>query len=463
MPSPDMSPEMSPEMSTTRSGAVNQRTSTRLAWFVDKELRELFSSRATLLLALAIGPLVGHAFITAVQAYAEVSGIAGGPAALAQGISPLDGLLVPTFGAYSLVATLLLPFVVIRLVSAEKESGALGLLLQGPTSLPVMIMLKALVLIFAWTLALVPGLVALLLWRSYGGHLHGPEVLVVVAGHILRGLVVIAIAFAAAAITDSAASAAVLALAATLGTWALDFVAQVQGGVAQQLARFTPESTLRVFEQGELSASIVVVALAVCTTLVAIATIALHPGRTVRGRVARSMIALGIGVLAIVAGSQLRRSTDVSEDRRNSFAPEDERALASLNGPIVVTAHLAPEDPRLTDLQRGVLHKLERITDVRVTTTARTGTGLFEKPAEGYGEVWYEWNGRRRMTRSTTVPIVLETLYELTGLQPPAVRADDPYAGYPLAARPHGAAVVFYVIWPVTILALAFIGFRRRA
>lgn len=450
-------------MSSPQPRVVHLRASTRLAWIVDKELRELFSSRATLLLALAIGPLVGHAFITAVRAYAEVSGIAGGPSALAEGISPLDGLLVPTFGAYSLVATLLLPFVVIRLISVEKDSGALGLLLQGPTSLRVMMTLKAVVLVFAWSLALAPGFAALMLWRWYGGHLHGAEVWVVVAGHMLRGCVVIAVAFAAAALTESAASAAVLTLGVTLGTWALDFIAQVQGGVAQQLARFTPESSLRVFEQGELSAAIVVVALAVCITLVAIATISLHPGRPIRRRAARSAVALGVGALAILASSQLRVTADLSEDRRNSFAREDERALASVNGPIVVTAHLAPEDPRLMDLQRGVLHKLERIADVRVTTTARTGTGLFEKPADGYGEVWYEWNGRRRMSRSTTVPIVLETLYDLTGLQAPAVRAPDPYSGYPLAARPRGAAILFYFVWPLLVLGIAFIGIRRRA
>ncbi len=60
----------------------------------------MMASRAFWLLLLMIGPLVGHAFITAVDSYAEASGIGGGPAALAQGLSPLDGILVPTFGAY---------------------------------------------------------------------------------------------------------------------------------------------------------------------------------------------------------------------------------------------------------------------------------------------------------------------------------------------------------------------------
>ena len=99
-----------------------------------KELRELFASRAFWLLLLFVGLLVGHGFITAVGLYAEMSG-SGGPAALPQGLTSLDGVLVPTWGAYDLAATLLFPFVAIRMISSEKESGALKLLLQLPGTL----------------------------------------------------------------------------------------------------------------------------------------------------------------------------------------------------------------------------------------------------------------------------------------------------------------------------------------
>lgn len=93
-----------------------------------KEFRELFAARAFWLLLLIVGLLAGHGFITAVRLYTEMSG-SGGPAALPQGLSPLDGVLVPAWGAYDLAATLLFPFVAIRMISAEKESGALKLLL----------------------------------------------------------------------------------------------------------------------------------------------------------------------------------------------------------------------------------------------------------------------------------------------------------------------------------------------
>jgi hypothetical protein len=46
--------------------------------------------------------------ISAVNLYAEVSGAGGGPC-LSSGLTSLDGILVPTFGAYDLAVTLLFP------------------------------------------------------------------------------------------------------------------------------------------------------------------------------------------------------------------------------------------------------------------------------------------------------------------------------------------------------------------
>ncbi len=427
----------------------------RLWWLAKKDARELTASRAALLVALVIAPLVGDAFTTAVRAYAEASGAGDAPAALAQGITPLDGIVVPTLGAYSLIASLLFPFVAIRLLSGEKESGALALLLQAPVRLTTVVVLKFVVLLLAWVAAWLPGIAALIMWHGYGGHLFSPEVATVLLGHLLNGAVVSAVALAAAAVTDGAASAAVVALAVTLGTWALDFVAQVQGGFAQTLARFTPEAMLRVFERGEVSLRIVGVSILASLALLTLAVIWLHPGR----RRAVRWAASGIVVLAAVAlgtgASRLRGSWDTSEDRRNSFAPGDEQALRQLPAPLHITANLAPEDPRLADLERGVLRKLERILpDVRIERSVKTGTGLFARSGEGYGEVWYQVGEKRAMTRSTTEPIVLETIYALAGVQPPSPDTSRAYPGYPLAVKARGASLTFFVMIPVLVALL---------
>jgi hypothetical protein len=64
----------------------------RIRWLAAKEWREVGASRATLVFALCVGPLVGHAFATAVSLYGEASGAGGGPAALARvALHRMDG------------------------------------------------------------------------------------------------------------------------------------------------------------------------------------------------------------------------------------------------------------------------------------------------------------------------------------------------------------------------------------
>lgn len=62
------------------------------------------------------------------------------------------------------------------------------------------------------------------------GHLHAPETLNLLIGHLLRGMLSAGIAVAAAALTEGAASAAIVTLGFTVGSWALDFVAAGRGG-----------------------------------------------------------------------------------------------------------------------------------------------------------------------------------------------------------------------------------------
>ena len=419
-----------------------------------KERRELASSRAWVVLLVVLGLLVGHAFTTAVESYGEASGSGGGPAALAQGLSPLDGIVVPTFGAYAIAVTLLFPFVAIRLVSSEKQSGSLKLLLQAPVSLGAMLVIKLVVLVGAWIIAWTPGVVALTLWRGYGGHFATPEVASVLMGHLLRATFTCALAIAAASMTDNAATAAVVTLALTLGTWALDFIAQVRGGVALALDAYTPESALRTFESGEIRLSIVLVTIVLTIGAMLLAVLWLHPGRRHRRRAFGTVSVLAGTTLLTWTAAQLRTSSDVSEYRRNSFSAADERALRGIRAPLHVTAYLAAEDPRLADLERGAFRKLRRtLVHVDITYAAH-GSGLFARPGEHYGEVWYAIGGRQAMSRSSTEPIVLETVYGVAGITPPTNDAAPAYPGYPLAARPVGAMLIFYLLWPLMVVAI---------
>ena len=419
---------------------------------VAKELRELFASRAFWLLLLFVGLLAGHGFITAVGLYAEMSG-SGGPAALPQGLTSLDGVLVPTWGAYDLAATLLFPFVAIRMVSAEKESGALKLLLQLPGTLVSKVTAKAVVLLFAWIVSWVPGVIAIVLWRSYGGHVYTPETLNLLLGHMLRGLLSGGLAVAAAALAESAASAAIITLAFTVGTWALDFVAAGRGGFVQQLASYTPTAALRSFEQGLLRWNAVVVFVLLSCAAFGVAVIWLNTGRMIRSRILMTLVLLVITAGAVWVGAGVRASWDVSENRRNSFSAVDEATLRAISQPLKITVFLSPEDPRLTDFEQNVLRKLRRsVSKLEVDYAASSRTGLFESGEEHYGEIWYELGGQKIVDRSTIEEVVLEQIYKLAGVNVPERASDDAFPGYPLATQPKHAAVIFYVVWPLIVI-----------
>src|SRR3954469_15285850 len=387
-------------------GRRSRRSFLRLRELVRKEVAELTASRAFWLFLLIVGLLTGQSFITAMNAYAEASGIGGGPAALAQGLSPLDGILTPTLGPYDLAITLLSPFVAIRLIASEKSSDALKLMLQWPASIERQIAAKVIALGGAWIVSLVPFFIALTMWRGYGGHLYAPEVLNLLAGYTLRFLLTAGIAMAAAALMSGAANAAIVVLAFTIGTWALDFIAAGRGGIVQTLASFTPTATLRGFERGLLGVDVVLVMLILSIFGFALAANWLHLGRSIKARMAGTAVLLILAILAIMNVLMLvRTSFDVSENRRNSFSAADERVLATIEPP-VITVYLSSEDPRMTDFENNVLVKLRRsVPHLRVNYPLAGRSGLFENDAR-YGQIVYRIGTKTATSRSTTEEIV---------------------------------------------------------
>ena len=418
-----------------------------------KELWGVVGGRALWTMLLLLSPLIGYSFVQAVALYSEASVSALQSPVLARGLSPLDGVLVPSLGAWYVGTTLLFPFVAIRVLSQEKESGALRLLVQLPYRSATLVVAKLTAVLAAWVLASLPAVSVLAIWGLLGGHVAPPETLNLLVGHLCYGLLVGAIALFAATVSDSAATAAILTLACTIGSWVLDFTLAGRPGVLAWIAGLSLTQTLRPFEQGLLEVRLVVGIAAALGGFVALAAVWLPPGVTVRAKLARSLgCVLVTGVLLALA-TQISLALDVTEDQRNSFPPADQLALAQLTAPLVVTVHLAPEDPRYADLQREVLAKLAR-TLPHVTIRLASGRHTLASRAEdeAYGEVAYAYGGRVATSRSTSPREVLPLLYDLAQVAVPTATATSEYPGYPCVANGQAALLWFCGGLPLVIV-----------
>jgi ABC-type transport system involved in multi-copper enzyme maturation permease subunit len=361
--------------------------------------------------------------------------------------------LVPTFGAFYVTITLLFPFVAIRALGHEKESGALRLLIQLPYQPSTLIAAKLAAIFVAWLISIVPIISALVIWELLGGHLFSLETANLLFGHLLYGLLIGAIALFSAAISESAATAAIICLAFTLGSWVLDFTIAGRPGILDWLSHLSLTQTLRTFEQGLLSAGLVIGIASATGGFAAIAAVWLPPGVSLRSKLIRSSVCIALIIVMLGLATQVGTSVDVTEDRRNSFPAADQRALPKLRAILIITVHLAPEDPRYADLRRNVLSKLERtLPNVTIRLAGSQQSVIGNASDESYGEVEYTYDGRSATSRSTSHREILPLLYSLAQVQPPTPLAGDDYPGYPLEAQSEIALSWFFGALPLLIV-----------
>jgi ABC-2 type transport system permease protein len=418
-----------------------------------KELRQTFGGRALWTLLLLACPLVGYSYFQAVSLYGEASAAAAQSPVLAVSLSPLDGVLVPTFGSFYVLVTLLFPFVAIRALGVEKETGSLRLLVQLPYRPATLIAVKLAAVLTAWFACAVPALSALAIWLWSGGHLAADETTSLVFGHFLYGILIGAIALFAAAVTESGATAAIVTLAFTIGSWVLDFTLAGRSGLLEQLAGLSLTQVVRGFEQGLLAFDLVAGVLIVAAGFAGLAAIWLPPGVSIRHKWMRSGLCIALAAIALAAAAQIRTTRDVSEDQRNSFSPADQAQLAAITAPLAITVRLAPEDPRYVDLRRNVLAKLERAMPqvaIRLDTERRSFAASAGDDA--YGEIEYRYAGRSDKSRSTSPREILPLIYQLAGLAPPKQIPGADYPGYPHVANGEVALVWFLAGLPLLIV-----------
>lgn len=424
-------------------------------WLLAKEWRELWSARAWWLMLVVTGPLVGLSFINAVQMYAELSGYNGTTAGVGEAFSPLVGVWAPTFSSYELIAAFLFPFVVIRMFAGDRQSGVLKIELQQGLRPSVRVAAKALVLMGAWLVANVPMLLAALLWLRYGGSVYAPEILTVFMGHLLNAGLTIAIGAAASSVAEHPATAAIIALSVTVGTWVISFLAALHGGWWERVSAFTPPAMVSQFQQGLIRLDVVlsVVVLTMLGLLLGAAWMQL--GHTAGQRLAMSAALVGIAGVVIALCTFARPAWDTSENRQNSFPETDEatlRGIAATLPPLSIAAHFSAEDGRRGELERSFGKLRRAMPNLTITYVSRTSVGLYEQNTEHYGEIVYTLGGKQEVSRIVTAEGVLESIYAVAGVKPPVEDENEIFRGHPLAVPPRHASSVFYVMWPVIVI-----------
>ncbi len=436
----------------------SRKSTALLLW--RQELRTLLLSPAPWLMLAILSWLVGYSFVQAVELFSQASKTALEYPQLAKGMNPMQGVFVPTFGAYYLVETLLLPFVVIRLVGHDKQTGNLKLLLQLPLSTFGLNGIKLSALAGVGPLFLLPGVSALLAWRHLGGAVPLSPLLTLLLGHLLYALTIACIALFASVISTGQASAAMLCLAATLGSWVLDFSSH-GGGWMEALSAVSLTTLLRRFENGLLSSSAVGGFLILSLLFYLLASVFLKPRLRLRQKLKTAIWLLAVlaALLFLVLRNPL--SLDMTENRRHSFNPADERALSAMQGVLTITVHMNRDDSRLVDFERSLLSRLRRVVPhLRILYVKSASGALFGATGgDEYGLIEYDYQGRHDQSYSTSPSEVLPLIHALAGqrVKPEPV---SPYPGHPLVADASAAEWWFYLALP--LIYLGGYGWMRR-
>ncbi len=298
-----------------------------------------------------------------------------------------------------------MPFVAIRVVSGDRQSGALRIEHQHPLSSFARIAIKAAVLLAGWLVVSAgaddrrdP------VGDRYGGACTLPEL----ADRDGRS--------SAECRPDDRAgrrgrgrspsipsTAAIVTLTVTVGTWLMNFAAAVNGGWWERAAAYTPTAMVAEFQRGLLRADVILVAVVLIGVGLGLAAIWLRLGDRDR--------AAGCGCrsrsLAIARDRRGRRVARdgelgrVREPAQLVLAGGRSRVARRISGDLRIEAHFAPEDPRRSDLElRSPAQAAARAAATATSTTCRPpSVGLFEQTADHYGEIWYEFDGRTAMSR----------------------------------------------------------------
>jgi hypothetical protein len=427
-----------------------------------RELAIVLRARVTWLQAALSALLVGHGFVLAIDLYSAGSRSAAAQKLMSREFDPLLGVVRPTLGGLYLAMSLLGPLVAARSVAIEKERRTFGALLLQTGAPFRLVAAKATAAFVGVALQLVAPAILLAAWWVIGGHLGVPETAVAFLAYVLYVVLVVGVAVAAAAWTETLAQAATLALLVVAASWAIDasegFAALAWLGRALD---WSVTTHLGPMERGTLALGACLWMGAVALGALALAWVRMRidfgPGRRLAAVVLVLLAAAGGGA----AAHRVRRAFDLTEYRRASLPPAAERGLRELPTRVAIEVYLDRDDARRRQLEADTLAKLRLARpDVHVTMPMDRRPDASEgERDEGYGRIVVHAGGGTRETYSTSRREIVTLLFEAAGRRPPDWSQPE-YPGYPLVVDGHrrtALGVLAYLCIPLALLGAGWV------
>ncbi len=416
-----------------------------------KEIRDLFLSRAALVLLLILSAVIGYSFYSAVVLYGNASVAAIDNPLYAAGFEPVPGVFAPTFGGLFLVFSLFLPFLLIPQITQERRNNTLAVLLQIPFSWLEIVTAKFCAAILFVLFALALTLPAVALWSAWGGHVPYGELALLAVGYLLYGIFVASVSLFAAALFDDTARASILAVIAIMASWLVDFGRDMNvSPLVTAVSDWTVTRMVKLFENGILSAQAAAYLLLLSLVFAACGYWLLRFDlRRKWRRLAGTALVI---MAALYLASHLHLNADLAESGRNSFPAPTAEALRKVPA-LEIDVYLEKTDSRFKDFQKSFLDKLLLVKrDVKVTMIG--GAPL----KESYGKFVYQVNGRADTTFSNSDEEIFPLIFRLAGIEPAKRDGLPSYPGYPLVTS-SGRQMTVIWLYLAMIPSLALLAF----
>ncbi len=418
----------------------------RFFYLIEKDARLVLRSTSLYLMLIVTSLIIGNSFLLAVDLYSKASIAALNDPFYAKSFEPVAGVFNPTMGGFYLTFSMIFPFVVIPLISKERENSTISVLYQVGYS-PVQIVLSKWLLSFMavlFALALVlPGVVAWLVW---GGHVPGPEFLLLMLGYLLYGSLVSGISIFTASVTRNSSSAAIIALGIILFSWIVDFTSgMISSPVIKVVSQLSLSKFISVFEKGIFDPGTIFTMLAITVFLIFVAATVLTPGKSLKDIIVPAAV---VGFMSVLIAGFNPGKIDITESHRNSFPPAVSRNLRKI-GKIRIKIYMSPEDSRYRDFETEFLSRLKMVKrDVEIELMR--GDELEKQ----YGIIKYELISdsgiKSDSTYSNSVEEAFQILSGLSGLK--FNIQEDLYPGYPIVVNRNQlfpVKILYFLLFPL--------------